>query len=142
MTSQLNYGHSSINANRYCGTDFGDPCTVYLYVTQARNIEFTSLTMAAGCMQTLDSMLDIAAKTEAESWFLIDKLHLAPDSVLAVLKKRLQRAVRTKGRHQISIVLHSCTVAVMIFVQPFHKCKSMPIYFSNVCYSLINMKPS
>ena len=53
--------------------------------------------MTDGCMPTLDSMLDIAAKTETESWLLIDKLHLAPDAVLSVLKKRLLRAVRTKG---------------------------------------------
>lgn len=59
--------------------------------------------MADRCLQTLDSMLDVAAKTETESWFLIDKLHLAPDSVLSVLKKRLQRAVRTKGKGQALI---------------------------------------
>lgn len=55
------------------------------------------MTMADGCYDNLDSMLDLATKTEKDSWLLIDKLHLAPDSVFKVLKKRLQLAVKTKG---------------------------------------------
>jgi len=67
--------------------------------------------MADGCSSNLDNLLDLATKTESESWFLIDKLHLAPSSVLQIILKRLQTAVRTKGWFQyllsISLVLFS-----------------------------------
>ncbi|XP_067941284.1 uncharacterized protein [Watersipora subatra] len=63
---------------------------------QSRNVEFTHITMGAGCLSRLDNLLDAATKSETDNWVLIDKLHLAPDAVLKVIKKRLQAVVRTK----------------------------------------------
>ena len=72
--------------------------TAYDIYQQARNIEFNTITMADGCYNNLDSLLDKVAKTETDSWLLIDKLHLAPDGVLKIIRRRLQTVVRTKGR--------------------------------------------
>lgn len=70
---------------------------INLIIWQDRNVEFVSITMTDGCLDNLETLLDTASKAETDCWFLIDKLHLAPDCVLKGLKKRLQTVARTKG---------------------------------------------